>query len=77
MNLLPLDLLAAGESAEIVEVTGAPEEIHRLAEMGIRQGAVVRMVQPGCPCILTVDDRRFTLRLDTSVTVMVEMGAVA
>ncbi|MCA9174078.1 MAG: ferrous iron transport protein A [Planctomycetales bacterium] len=71
MNLVPLELLKSGERAEILEVDGGSEDVHRLAELGIQSGAAVEMVQPGTPCILTVNDRRFTLRLDPAVMVLV------
>lgn len=74
MNVIPLDLLQSGESAEIQQVEGAHDDIHRLAELGIRQGAKVHMVQPGFPCILKIDDQRFTLRLAPDVMVMVAVG---
>ena len=74
MNLLPLDLLQPGESAEIHDVNGGFDQIHRLAELGIRQGAHVHMVRPGLPCILKVNDQRFTLRLSPDVMVMVSVG---
>ena len=45
--LMPLDMLAAGEWAEIEEVTGQHEWVGRLAELGIRQGCRVQVVQPG------------------------------
>ena len=77
MNLIPLDLLNPGDLARIHEVEGDRDATHRLAEMGIRAGANVLMVKPGSPCILSVDDRRFTVRLDDSVSVLVDAGAVA
>lgn len=75
MQLIPLDFLEPGESAEIFGVDGGEDQIHRLAELGIRQGAQVHMVQPGLPCILKVNDQRFTLRLDPQVMVTVAVTA--
>ena len=74
MELVPLDFLQSGERAEIQDIDGDASDIHRLAELGIRKGATVHMVQPGSPCILTVGEQRFTLRLDPEVTVLVELN---
>ena len=52
--LMPVELLSAGEWAEVVEVTGEPHCVHRLAEMGVQAGCRVRVLQPGVPCLLQV-----------------------
>lgn len=72
--VIPLDLLAAGEHGHIHELDGPPELIHRLAEMGLRIGAAVSMVQPGSPCILAVGNHRFSIRIDDCATVLVEVN---
>lgn len=74
LPVIPLDLLAAGEQGRIHELDGSPEFVHRLAEMGLRIGASVSMVQPGSPCILAVGNHRFSLRIDDAATVLVEVG---
>ncbi len=60
----PLDLLQIGEEATIAELLSGPLRVHQLAEMGLRVGCTVRMIQPGWPCILAIDGRRLSLRLD-------------
>lgn len=60
--LLPLDMLRAGEWAEVEEVTGQPGLVGRLAELGIREGSRVQVVQPGSPCLLNVAGCRLCLR---------------
>lgn len=71
--ILPLEMLQAGERGKISELHGRPEVVHRLQEMGLREGATVEMVRPGSPCILTVDHHRFSVRLDEAATVFVEL----
>jgi ferrous iron transport protein A len=71
--LVPLELLQVGECGRIRELQGNPEFVHRLQEMGLREGAAVEMVRPGSPCILAVDHHRFSVRLDESATVLVEV----
>ncbi|HEX4609605.1 MAG TPA: FeoA family protein [Urbifossiella sp.] len=60
--LLPLDMLRAGEWAEVEEVTGQPAWVGRLAELGIRQGCRLQVVQPGSPCLLSVAGCKLCLR---------------
>jgi len=60
--LMPLDMLRAGESAEIEEVSGLPAWVGRLADLGIRQGCRIRVVQPGSLCLLDVGGCKLCLR---------------
>lgn len=69
--VLPIEQLKADEQASIVEMTGQDREVHRLAEIGLRVGASVRMVRPGTPCLLAIDGKRLSVRLNGSVDVLV------
>ncbi len=60
--LLPLDMMRAGEHAEVAEVAGDPAWVGRLAELGLREGARLCVVQPGTPCLLQVANGRLCLR---------------
>ncbi|VTT99294.1 family protein : Uncharacterized protein OS=Blastopirellula marina DSM 3645 GN=DSM3645_10722 PE=4 SV=1: FeoA [Gemmataceae bacterium] len=60
--LMPLDMLRTGEVAEVEEVSGQPAWVGRLAELGIRQGSRVRVVQSGTPCLLDVNGCKLCLR---------------
>jgi ferrous iron transport protein A len=73
MQVVSLELLKAGERGRICDLAGSPDFVHRLQEMGLREGATVEMVRPGSPCILAVDHHRFSLRLDELATVLVEV----
>ncbi len=75
--LLPLDCLHAGEQAEVAEVTGEPRWVSRMAELGLRAGAAVRILQPGSPCLLEVGGCRLSLRLDYGLQILVRPAAVA
>lgn len=70
---VPLDLLAQNESGKICVVDGDEQAVHRLAEMGLREGIVVRMVKPGSPSILAMGDQRLSLRLGDGVSIFVEL----
>jgi Fe2+ transport system protein FeoA len=69
--LMPLELLGPGEWAEVHSVTGEPGIVGRLAELGIRCGTQVQVVQPGSPCLLNVDGCRLSLRGECSCQVFV------
>jgi len=45
-ELIPLNLLNAGQTAEIGQIMGGPDFVHRLHELGFTNGAQVEMVLP-------------------------------
>ena len=69
--MVPLHLLAAGETGCICDVSGESSLVVRLEEMGLREGVYVRMVQPGQPCIIAFDGHRLSFRGENDVTVLV------
>lgn len=73
MDIVPLDCLQAGETARIADIEGCEDTVTRLAEIGLRNGAVVRMVQPGRPCILALDNQRLSFRPEDCTHVFVEL----
>lgn len=74
MVIVPLEMMSSGEQGRVSALDGSPEFVVRLEEMGLREGVRIRMVQPGCPCILAVNDHRFSLRFDNRATVLVELS---
>jgi len=73
---LPLEMLGAGEWAEVVDVTGEPAWVGRMAELGVRAGARVRMVRGGSPCLFQVGGTRLSLRGELAMQIMVRpLGA--
>ncbi len=73
--LLPLETLHTGDWAEVAEVTGEPRCVGRLAELGLRTGTIVRVLQPGSPCLLDVGGCRLSLRADCTVHILVRPAA--
>ena len=69
--VLPLELLRSGDCAVIEDVQGEPCWIGRMAEMGIRHGCLLQMLQPGSPCLLSVGGCRLCLRAEESMRIMV------
>lgn len=60
--LMPLDMVDAGEWAEVEEVTGRPEWVGRLADLGIRRGCRLQVVRAGTTCLLSVSGCKLCLR---------------
>jgi ferrous iron transport protein A len=80
LDTIPLDCLQAGETGHIAWIDGQADFVTRLAEMGLRQGATIRMIQPGSPCILALHGQRLSIRVDGETQVFVELsqtGAVS
>jgi Fe2+ transport system protein FeoA len=60
--LIPLDMMRAGEWGDVADVSGEPGWVGRLAELGIRPGCRVQVVQPGSPCLLSISGCKLCLR---------------
>jgi ferrous iron transport protein A len=70
-DLIPLSALPSGQMAEVHEVLGRPEQVHRLQELGLRGGAAVEMVQSGTPCIIRLVGHKLCFRADEVTCVLV------
>ena len=60
--LIPLDMLKAGDWAEIAEVSGEAAWVGRLHELGVREGCRLQMIRSGSPCLLQIADCKLCLR---------------
>jgi Fe2+ transport system protein FeoA len=69
--LLPLECLSHGDHAVVEDVQGEPGWVCRMAELGIRNGSKVQIVQPGSPCLLEVSGCRLCVRGDDSMRIFV------
>ena len=74
-DLVPLASLRAGQMGRIGEVLGGGDVVHRLRELGLRDGAEVQMVRPGSPCIIRLDGQKLCVRSDQVASVLVRAGA--
>ena len=70
--LLPLDCLQAGETADVVDVFGEDNWVCRMAELGLRAGSRIQMLQAGSTCLLQVGGCKLCLRGDASSQIMVQ-----
>jgi Fe2+ transport system protein FeoA len=69
--VLPLEWLRPGEWADVAEVSGEPGWVCRMAELGIRTGCRLRVLQGGSPCLLQVAGCRLCLRADEANQILV------
>ena len=70
-DLMPLEFLHAGDWADVADVTGEPGWVSRLAELGVRIGCRLLVLQPGSPCLLQVGESRLSLRGDWAMQILV------
>ena len=70
-TLLPLEFLRPGEWAEVADVTGEPSWVGRLAELGLRTGSRLRLLQSGWPCLLQIGGCRLSLRGEQGTQILV------
>nr|WP_201443435.1 FeoA family protein [Pirellula staleyi] len=73
-DFIPLEMLSAGQTARIAAICGDPDDTHRLEELGLRQGQLVEMVQPGIPCVLKLAGSKLCFRGGQLTGVLVELG---
>ena len=70
-SLLPLEYLGRGEWAEIEHVDGEPGWVGRMAELGLRIGSQLRVLQAGSPCLIDVAGCRLCLRGESLMRILV------
>ncbi len=73
-ELIPLSLLPSGQLAEVDQIVGQPDQVHRLEELGLRGGASIEMVQSGSPCIVRLAGHKLCFRADDLLSVLVRRG---
>jgi len=76
-DLIPLCRLRAGQSGCVGQVFGTCDEVHRLREMGLYDGAQVQMIRPGSPCIIRLHGQRLGFRMNDCAHVMISVSAIA
>ncbi len=70
-DLIPLSQLPTGRRGSIGAVLGLPEAVHRMEELGLREGTSVEMVQSGVPCIVRLGGHKLCFRADELLSVLV------
>jgi ferrous iron transport protein A len=75
-ELIPLELLPAGQAASVGQLIGETSDVHRLQELGLRGGADIEMVQSGSPCIVRLAGQKLCFRADDLLRIWVRPGAI-
>jgi Fe2+ transport system protein FeoA len=76
-EIVPLRFLLPGQVAWVDEVVGSSVNVHRLAELGLKPGTAVEVVQPGNPCIIRVAGSKLCFRDGDLLNVLVRLGETA
>jgi ferrous iron transport protein A len=76
-ELLPLELLGRDAWADVAEVPEGHQWTSRLAELGLRAGCRLRVLQPGSPCLLQVGECRLCLRGEIAAQILVRPVAAS
>lgn len=77
MHLVPLNRLPAGETAQIAEVVGRPDQVRRIKELGLHDGIEISMVRSGSPCIIRLAGQTLCIRANDLLNVLVRPGVPA
>jgi ferrous iron transport protein A len=62
-------MLSSGVWADVAEVQGESGWVSRMAELGLRAGSRLKVLQPGSPCLLEVGGSRLSLRSNLQILV--------
>jgi Fe2+ transport system protein FeoA len=76
-ELLPLELLDAGQWADVADISGEPSWVSRLAEIGVRTGSRLHVLQRGIPCLFQIGSTRLSLRAADAMHILVRPVAAA
>ncbi len=71
VDMIPLVQMATGAKARIGQLVGHPDQVHRLEELGLRNGTLIEMLQNGSPCIIRFDESKLCFRPNEEVGVLV------
>ncbi len=73
-DLIPLTQIATGATGKVAQVVGTPSAVHRLEEMGLRDGVAVEIVKSGTPCIVRINGQKLCFRGGEALGILVRLG---
>ena len=76
-SLIPLELVANGEWAQVEDIAGEPSWVSRMAELGVRVGSRLQVLRQGKPCLLRIGSCRLSFRDESGVHILVRPLPVA
>jgi Fe2+ transport system protein FeoA len=73
-QLIPLNQMPSGTKGIVAAVLGRSDDVHRLHEMGFRDGTPIEMLEAGSPCLLKLQGQKLCFRADDLLRVLVKPG---
>lgn len=70
-DLIPISSLLPGQAALVRQIVGRPDQVRRLEELGVRNGAMLEIVRAGSPCIVRVGTAKLCFRDGEMCSVLV------
>ena len=68
---IPLSMVRPGSRVRISQIIGGCDDVKRMAELGLRDGTEVEMLQSGSPCILKVGQSKLCFRQSDILNILV------
>lgn len=68
---IPLCMVRPGSVVRISQIIGGCDDVKRMAELGLRDGTEVEMLQGGSPCILKVGHSKLCFRQSDVLNILV------
>ena len=72
VDFVPLKKMTTGQFAEVLSLEGDASHVHRLGELGFRQGTRIEIFRGGNPCIVRSRGNKLCLRTDQLLNVLVK-----
>lgn len=72
-----LSSLKVGTEARVSSIEGDEAVKHRIEEMGIREGASIRLIRSQAPQIIAIHGRRLCLRMNAHLQIWVVVNELA
>lgn len=70
--VIPLNCLLCGQAAFVNRISGPPDHVQRLEELGLRGGVRIEMFRPGSPCIIRMAGNKVCIRSGGILEVLVQ-----
>ena len=69
---IPITHLKTGQFAQIIQVDGYSNYVHRLREMGICKGTEIKIFQSGNPCIVCIEGNKICIGFNNHSNILVQ-----
>ena len=73
LNCTALCCAKTGQCAVVAHLVGDADESARLRDLGVREGAVVTVLQDGNPLVIKIDEARFCIGRSAALNVLCQI----